>query len=87
MIFMFRIIGNKQECGNYRGISLLSAVGKVILKFLQPILDAVLPESQCELRSSKSTIDMIFTLRQLQEKAIKQNLPLYIVFIDHQNIQ
>ena len=33
-------------------------------------------------RSSHSTIDMVFTLRQLQEKAVEQNKPLYIVFVD-----
>ena len=29
-----------------------------------------------------STTDMIFFLRQLQEKCIGQNVPLYIAFID-----
>ena len=86
VIPIFKKKGNRQECGNYRGISLLSVAGKVlgkiILKRLQPILDAILPESQCGFRSSRSTIDMVFTLRQLQEKAIEQNRHLYMVFID-----
>ena len=42
----------------------------------------VLPESQCEFRRSRSTIDMIFTLRQLQKKAVEQQQRLDIVFID-----
>ncbi|XP_072051734.1 uncharacterized protein [Amphiura filiformis] len=42
----------------------------------------MLPESQCVFRTSQSSIDPIFTLRQLQEKSIKQQIPLYMVFID-----
>ena len=42
----------------------------------------ILPESQCVFRRSRSTIDMIFTLRQLQEKAVEQQQSLYMVIID-----
>ena len=44
--------------------------------------ESVLPESQCGFRAGRSTSGMIFTLHQLQEKAIEQQQPLYIVFID-----
>ena len=44
--------------------------------------DSILPESQCGFRAGRSTIDMVFTLRQLQEKAIEQNMPLFIAFVD-----
>ncbi|XP_037787374.1 uncharacterized protein LOC119582934 [Penaeus monodon] len=47
-------------------------LGKVILKRLQ--------ESQSGFRSSRSTVDIVFTQRQLQ--VIEQNISLYIVFID-----
>lgn len=74
------------DCNNYRGISLLSIVGKVfarvILIRLQKLADRVYPESQCGFRSKRSTIDMIFSLRQLQEKCREQQMPLYISFID-----
>ena len=45
------------------------------------IAEEVLPESQCGFRAGRSTIDMIFTLRQQQEKAIEQNQPLYMIFV------
>ena len=73
-------------CDNYRGISLLAIAGKVLAKIvlnrLKPILEEVLPESQCGFRAGRSTSDMIFTLRQLQEKAVEQHQPLYVVFVD-----
>ena len=37
---------------------------------------------QCGFRASRSTVDMIFSARQLQEKYKEQNLPLYQCFID-----
>ena len=51
---------------------------KILLKRLQNIAEMILPESQC----GRSTIDMLFTLRQLQEKAFEQQQSLYMVFID-----
>jgi len=39
-------------------------------------------QSQCGFRSKRSTIDMIFSVRQLQEKCREQNQPLYLAFID-----
>ena len=68
--------GDKSLCSNYRGISLLSAVGKLFAKIplirLTPLAEQVLPESQCGFRPSRGTIDMIFALRQIQEKCREQ---------------
>ena len=78
--------GNHKECGNYRGISLLSIAGKIMAKIIQArlsrIAESILTESQCGFRRNRSTIDMIFSVRQVQEKAIEQYRDLYIVFID-----
>ena len=35
---------------------------------LQLLADGIYPESQCGFRANRSTVDMIFSLRQLQEK-------------------
>ena len=73
IIAIYKKKGDRSDCGNYRGIPLLSTAGKILakilLKRLQTIAELILPESQCGFRTSRSTIDMIFTLRQLQEKA------------------
>ena len=78
--------GDRSDCNNYRGISLLIVIGKafarVVLNGLQMLAERVYPEAQCGFRAGRSTIDMIFSLRQLQEKCREQRKPLYIAFID-----
>ena len=57
--------GNKTECENYRGISLVSHAGKVLLKVAARRLGAyceakgLLPEEQCGFQPDRSTTDMI----------------------------
>lgn len=53
-----------------------------LLYRLQKISEDVLPEGQSGFRAGRSTTDMIFTLRQLQEEAVEQHRPLHIVFVD-----
>jgi len=53
-----------------------------VLARLQQLAENVYPESQCSFHIECSTVDMIFSLRQLQEKCREQEKPLYIAFID-----
>ena len=83
IITLYKNKGDFSDCNNYRGISILSIVGKlfarIILRRLQVLEERIYPESQCGFRSKKSTVDMIFSLCQLQEKCREQNL---LAFID-----
>ena len=83
---LYKNKGDRSDCNNHRGISLLSIVGKcfarIVLKRLQKVAEQVYPESQCGFRAKRSTTDMVFSLRQLQEKCREQGQPLYMVFID-----
>ena len=83
---IFKNKGDHRDCGNYRGISLLAIAGKIMAKVVQARLsklaEDVLTESQCGFRQERSTIDMIFSIRQIQEKAIEQEQELYMVFVD-----
>ena len=71
---------------NKGDLSLLSIVGKtfarVILNRLQKLAERVYPEAQCCFRRARSTIDRLFSLRQLQEKCREQQVPFDIAFID-----
>ncbi|PFX23720.1 LINE-1 retrotransposable element ORF2 protein [Stylophora pistillata] len=80
--------GNKSDCGNYRGISLLSIAGKILARIILNrlifnISEHNLPEAQCGFRPGRSTTqDMIFAVRQVQEKCREQNMDLYAVYVD-----
>ena len=76
------------ECRNYRGISLLAHAGKVLLKVIAGRLsdycesENILSEEQCGFRPQRSTVDMMFVVRRLQELARKKNTALHLCFID-----
>ena len=82
--------GDKTECGNYRGISLESHEGKVLLKVVARRLGAyceakgLLPEEQCGFRSNRSTTGIMFVMRGLQEIGRKVGVSLFMCFIDLQ---
>lgn len=87
IVTLYKNKGSKSDCGNYRGISLLSIAGKILARILlnrliANISENCLPEAQCGFRSGRSTIDMVFAIRQIQEKCIEQRMGLYAVFID-----
>ena len=86
MAIIYKKKGDRSDCNNYRGIMLLSVAGKILARILNkrltPIAEHILPESQCGFRPARGTTDMIFTVRQLQEKCREQQKPLYVAFID-----
>ena len=87
LVSLFKGKGEKAICDNFRGITLLEAVGKVLARLLlnrlmEDICPTIIPESQSGFRSGKGTVDMIFSARQIQEKCTEQQVPLYQVFVD-----
>lgn len=78
--------GSRKECSNYRGISLLSVVGKVYASVLvdrvRAIVEDVLDEIQGGFRPLRGCQDQIFCLRQAIEKLCEKDKDLYLCFID-----
>ena len=84
---IYKMKGDGACCDNHRVISLLATAGKVLSKIItnrlvSSVTEKFLPETQCGFRSGRSTVDMLFTARQIQEKCRKQQRDLYLVFID-----
>ena len=81
---------DRSDCNNFRGISLVSHAGKVLLKIvanrLSDLCEAqqILPEEQCGFRPARSTIHMLFIVRRLQELGRQRKIPLYVCFVDLQ---
>ena len=73
IIHLYKNKGDRASCDNHRGISLLNVAGKIMApvilnRITQYLLDDVVSESQCGFRRNRGTIDMIFAVRQIQEK-------------------
>ena len=86
IVTLFKNKGSKADCGNHRGIFLLSIAGKILARIMLNrlillVAEKNLPESQYGFRHNRSTTDMIFTVRQVQEKCTEQSMCLYAVFI------
>jgi hypothetical protein len=64
--------GDKTDCNNYRGISLLSTsytiLSNILLSRLVPYIDEIIGDHQCGFRRNRSTTDQIFCIRQILEK-------------------
>ena len=75
--------GDLTMCDNWRGISLLDVVGKllgrIVQERLQCIAESVLPNSKCGFRRGWGCSDMIFVARQLVEKAREHNSLLFVL--------
>ncbi|XP_055855997.1 uncharacterized protein LOC129919171 [Episyrphus balteatus] len=78
--------GDPLTCANYRGISLLNISYKilsaVLCERLKPFVNNLIGPYQCGFRPGKSTIDQIFTLRQILEKTQEQQIDTHHLFID-----
>jgi hypothetical protein len=88
IVTIFKNKGSSFETGNYRGVSLVSQVGKVLAKIIDIRLQeycekvGVYAMNQYGFRKDRGVQDMIFAARRLQEMAKKLNMDLYWVFVD-----
>ena len=73
-----------QSCTEYRTISLMSHVTKLLLKVIeQRIVKTIVSRLQSGFRTGSGTREGIFNLRTVCEQAIDQGKDVYICFIDY----
>jgi hypothetical protein len=64
--------GDKTDCNNYRGVSLLSTSYKILsyilLSRLTPDADEIIGDHQCGIRRNRSMTNQIFYIRQTLER-------------------
>ena len=78
--------GDKEDPGNYRGITLLSVVGKAFCKVLNNRLvqhfdkGGVLHEGQAGFRLKRSCVDNIYTLNELVQGRMKEGKRTFTFF-------
>lgn len=78
--------GDRFNCANYRGITLLSVVYKVLstvlLNRIKPFAEKAIGEYQCGFRSGRSTTDQIFNIRQIMERMWEFGIDIHQLFVD-----
>ena len=78
--------GDKTDCNNYRGISILPTTYKILsnilLSRLIPYAKEIIGDHQCGFRHNRSTIDHIFCIRQMLEKKWEYTEEVHHRFID-----
>ena len=74
---LYKDKGERTECKNYRGISLLSLDEKIYAGILVDRVHRVtwgmIDDEQGGFRTGRGFVDQIFTLKQIGEKARKKN--------------
>ena len=90
IIPIYKKKGDKRDCNNYRGITLLSCVGKLFTSIVNERLkkycqtNKIINENQAGFRAEYSTVDHIFSLKALIDLFFKSKQKLYCAFIDYQ---
>ena len=78
--------GDPLNCTNYRRISLLNIAYKifsaVICERLKPIVNNLIGAYQYGFKPGKSTVDQIFTLREILKKTQEHQIDTHHLFID-----
>ena len=78
--------GNLNECKNWRGITLLSVVskvmGKIVINRIRIGVESKLRKEQAGFRPSRGTTEQIFILRNIMEQSIEWQSTLHVNFTD-----
>ena len=86
MVSLYKGQGDVHECSNFRGISLLSVVGKVygrvLINRIRDKTENVIAEVQGGFRRGRGCTDQIFIVRQICEKYSGKGMDVYFAFLD-----
>lgn len=78
--------GNLKHCNNWRGITILNTINKIlsqiILSRISGPLDDTLRDEQAGFRANRGCVDQSNTLRLIVEQSNEFQAPLYITFVD-----
>jgi hypothetical protein len=78
--------GDKTDCSNYQGMSLLSTsfrmLSNILIYRLTPYADEIFGDHLCGFRCNRSMNDQIFYIRQIREKKGEFNGTVHKLFVD-----
>jgi sorting nexin-29 len=79
--------GDKLECRNYRGISLLNVTYKIfanlLTRYMEPYVEEISGGYQCGFRKGRSSTNQIFCLRMILERTCEYKVDIHQLHIDY----
>ena len=86
MVPLYKGKGDVHDCSNFRGVSLLSVVGKVysrvLINRIRDKTENMIAEVQGGFRRGRGRTDLIFIVRQICEKYLRKCKDMYFAFLD-----
>ena len=86
IVSLYKCKGDKCECSNSRGISLLSVVGKlfgrVLIKRVRAGTECAIGEELCGFRHGRGCMDQVFAVKQVCEKYLANDKDVFWGFMD-----
>ncbi len=86
IVMLYKGKGNRDECYNYRGISLLCVPGKIYGRILNErimkITDKSVGDEQGGFQKGRECIDQNFAVKILVEKYLEKERKLFAAFMD-----
>jgi hypothetical protein len=73
---------DKTDCSNYRGISLLPTMYKILTNILLSVFPPYAEDRHCGFRCSRSSTDHIFCIRQILKKKREYSGAVHQLFVD-----
>ena len=77
--------GVLRYCGNWRGITLLNTIYKIVATIIEKGLQCFeesLRDEQAGFHPNRSSVDQVNTLRIVVEQSVEWRSPFYILFVD-----
>ena len=78
--------GDRSECKDYRGISLLNIPGEVYGRFLMErvcsLTEGMIGEEQCGFKPGRRCVDQVFMMKQMIEKFVDKNKGLSVAYME-----
>jgi sorting nexin-29 len=78
--------GSKDKCENYKGITLLPQIYKILSSVLRNrvvrFAETTIGDYQNGFRSGRATTDSVFILRQIIEKVHEYKINLHVLFVN-----
>ena len=90
IVTVYKGKGDRSECNNYRGISLLSIPGKVygrvLINKVCSLIKGLIGKEQCGFRSGTRYVDQVLVMKQMSEKFVDKNKCLYVAYMDLEKV-